>query len=322
MADKKITDLELVSSVTDALNFPVDDTLTTKRATIAQVKTYLAPINIAPDLQRFLSSTGTAYLTYAFVVSGASASAAATYTNNGITYTVVRTVSSGNLIYLTGSGAPTASGTLTKASGTGDSSIVFSLSKSPLYLRVRGIGGGGGGGGGSNSGNGSAGGNGGNTTFGSSLLTGNGGTGGAAQIGSNAGGTGGTATIASPAYGNSIQGAYGNSNSYTNGSAAVQGGVPGVATQFGGGGGRSDYSAANGHAQLANTGAGGAGGDGNYAGASGGNGGHFDAIIPNPSASYAWVIGAAGTAGTAGAGGAGAGYAGGSGCIEMYCHYQ
>jgi len=57
----------------------------------------------------------------------------ATYTNNGVTYTVVYVNTSGasgsiaGTIIATGSGAPTTFGVLTKASGTGDSTINFSL---------------------------------------------------------------------------------------------------------------------------------------------------------------------------------------------------
>lgn len=57
----------------------------------------------------------------------------ATYTNNGITYTVAFVNTSGSAgsiagtIIATGSGAPTTFGILTKASGTGDATINFSL---------------------------------------------------------------------------------------------------------------------------------------------------------------------------------------------------
>lgn len=57
----------------------------------------------------------------------------ATYTNNGVTYTVVFVNTSGvagsiaGTIIATGNGAPSTFGTLTKASGTGDSTINFSL---------------------------------------------------------------------------------------------------------------------------------------------------------------------------------------------------
>jgi len=68
--------------------------------------------------------------TYIFVVSGISVTplAGATYTNNSKTFTVLGckiTGGSGN-IFCTGTGAPSASGVLTRASGTGDNSITFS----------------------------------------------------------------------------------------------------------------------------------------------------------------------------------------------------
>ena len=115
MADKKITDLQQVSAITDDLNFPVDDTLQTYRGTIGQVKNYLAPVYISPSRQTFTSGSGTYKIGHAFTVSGASCTIGATYTNNGNTYTVIRTVSSSNIVWLAGDAAPTASGTLTKS---------------------------------------------------------------------------------------------------------------------------------------------------------------------------------------------------------------
>ena len=102
---------------------------------------------IPPNVQQFLSGSGTYTKAYAFVISSGSATTAATYTNNGNTYTVLNTVSSSTLIYLSGSADPTASGTLTKASGTGDATLTFSEFAKPVYLRATLVGGGGGGGG-------------------------------------------------------------------------------------------------------------------------------------------------------------------------------
>lgn len=70
------------------------------------------------------SAPGTYY--YSFTVSSASATAGATYTNNGATFTVIYTIASATTLIVSGTGAPGASGTLTKASGTGDSTITFS----------------------------------------------------------------------------------------------------------------------------------------------------------------------------------------------------
>jgi len=64
--------------------------------------------------------------TYRFTVTSANATVGATYTNNGQTFTVTDTISAGIVLYATGTGSPTASGTLTKASGTGDATITFS----------------------------------------------------------------------------------------------------------------------------------------------------------------------------------------------------
>jgi len=65
-------------------------------------------------------------MSYSFVVTSANATVGATYTNNGKTFTVVSTIAAGTTLICTGTGDPASSGTLTKASGTGDSTITFS----------------------------------------------------------------------------------------------------------------------------------------------------------------------------------------------------
>lgn len=325
MANKKITELQLVGAITDTLNFPVDDTLQTYRATIGQVKTYLAPIYIPDCLQSYLSGSVTHNLAYAFIVSSAAATVGATYTNNAITYTVVKTVSASNLVWMSGSGAPTSNGTLTKASGTGDTAISFSSYRKPIALYVEMVAGGGGGGASNSSG--STGGAGGTTTFGSSLLTCTGGAGGVGGSGSGGGGAGGSATIASPAFGIVLPGnggAFGmNTASYTSGYVAYpMGGSGGGSGIFGGGAQSGAYSA--GSAGATNSGGGGSGGGiatgGLVAGGGGGGGGGLKAFITDPSATYAVAIGVAGTAGS-GAGG-NAGGAGGSGAAYVFSKYQ
>jgi hypothetical protein len=61
---------------------------------------------VAPTVQTFTSGSGTYNLSYIFLVTSANATAAATYTNNGITYTVQSTIASGTQLWVTGSGAP------------------------------------------------------------------------------------------------------------------------------------------------------------------------------------------------------------------------
>lgn len=63
---------------------------------------------------------------YTFTVTAANATAGATYSNNGQVFTVATTISGGTSLLASGTGAPTASGTLTKTSGTGDATITFS----------------------------------------------------------------------------------------------------------------------------------------------------------------------------------------------------
>lgn len=72
-----------------------------------------------------VSTTGV----YAFTVTPANAGLGSTFTNNGQTFTVVAAItaiSGATVLYATGTGAPAASGTLTKASGSGSSTIAFS----------------------------------------------------------------------------------------------------------------------------------------------------------------------------------------------------
>lgn len=80
------------------------------------------------------NNTGHIPGTYLFTVTSANATAGATYTNNGQTFTVVTTISGATALITTGTGVPAASGTLTKASGTGDSTITFSAYVAPWIL--------------------------------------------------------------------------------------------------------------------------------------------------------------------------------------------
>ncbi len=283
--------------------------------------TWAAPtvVYAPPAIQTYTSSTGTHNKAYTFVITSGSATAAATYTNNSITYTVLYTVSSATQVVMSGSGAPLASGTLTKASGTGDSTLTFSQVLSPLVYRVR-IVGAGGGGAGSGTGSDAGGGTGGNTTFGTSLLTANGGVGGTKGSTTGAGGAGGTASIGAGGIGLAFSGATGTvGGNDPNGGLGGTGGV----SPFGGAGGPALTQAA-GTAAIANTGSGGGGGAGGAAyigGGGGGAGGFVDALIPSPAATYSYAVGAAGTAGTAGTAGF-AGSLGGSGLVEVRSDYQ
>ena len=64
---------------------------------------------------------------YYFTTSLANANVGATFTNNSATFTVLATIAPGTVLSCTSSaGAPSASGTLTKTSGTGDTTIAFS----------------------------------------------------------------------------------------------------------------------------------------------------------------------------------------------------
>lgn len=277
-----------------------------------------------PTIRKFTSGSGTYGLMRAFVVSSANATAGATYTNNSETFTVHKTISGATVLYAYSTGTPTSSGTLTKASGTGDTTISFTMYKDPVYLKVR-LAGGGGGGSGSNT-NGGAGGSGTATTFGSSLLTANGGTGGVQ--GAATGGAGGTVTVNSPAIDIASQnGTTGSGYVFAVSAAYFEGAGP-----FGGdnpgfnGAGRANGTLNPGAAGRANTGGGGQGGALNAigslpSGTGGGSGGYIEAIIPNPSSSYAYSVGSEGSGGSAGTS-AYAGGAGGSGVIIIEEQFQ
>lgn len=69
---------------------------------------------------------------WTFTVTSANATAGAVYSNNSKNFTVTGTIASGTTLVTTSdsAGAPLASGTLTKVSGTGDNTITFSASAS------------------------------------------------------------------------------------------------------------------------------------------------------------------------------------------------
>jgi hypothetical protein len=280
---------------------------------------------IPSNYQKFTSGSGTYTKAYAFVITSGSATAGATYTNNGNTYTVLNTVASATLIYLSGTLDPTTSGTLTKASGTGDTTLTFTEMAKPIKLVITLIGGGAAGSGGSattsnNGGNGTAGNA---STFGTSLLTANGG---ALNPGSGVSGSaGGTFIVNSPAIDiGSFNGQQGGSAQWTQsgldypiggtgGSTAMGVGGPGGCVGTGGGGG--------------GIGAGGGGGGTTStasvakAGTGGGSGATVFAQINNPSATYSYSVGAS-VAGPAGGTGGNAGGTGGAGIIIVREDFQ
>lgn len=88
--------------------------------------TIVAEPNTATYLFDSFLSRGTLSSAYTFTVTSANATIGATYTNNSITFTVVATIASATTLLMTGPGAPLTSGTLTKATGTGDTTITFS----------------------------------------------------------------------------------------------------------------------------------------------------------------------------------------------------
>lgn len=276
-----------------------------------------------PPTRTILTSTGTT-TGYLFTCTSANATIGATYTNNTQTFTVLGTIASGTQLFCSSTGAPAASGTLTKAGGTGDATITFSAAQAmatytppadALYLKVRQVGGGGGGGG---SGTGAgAGGTGTITALGANILICNGGVGG--TVSGNDGATGGTASIGTGASGLALQGG----GTAPGMSTAGLGGTAGGSSPFGGAG-FSTSNADPGQNAIANSGSGG-GGSGTSSnannGTGGGAGGYIDALITTIQATFPYCIGAGGAGGTAGTSGH-VGGNGGSGVIIIEECYQ
>lgn len=278
---------------------------------------------LTPNKQTFLSGSGTYGLSYWFYVTSASATAGATYTNNSKTFTVVNTIAGATLLLCTSTGAPAASGTLTKASGTGDATITFSSALKPLYISVTAVGAGGGGGCSGTTG-GTAGTAGGNTTFGSSTAAGGGV--GASGVNGGAGGVAGTSTDAGTPGGAINQGSTGLAGYYGLAGAGIPllpGGNGGAGYLGGSGRGNQNTAGTDG---ITNTGGGGGGGGSTGTatptGGGGASGGAIvSSIIINPTATYSYVIGAAGSGQAAGTNGL-AGGNGGSGIISVIEMWQ
>lgn len=270
----------------------VDDGVTTNF--LYQLTSALQPL---PAIYTsYASGSGTFNLSYVFFINSGSATAGATYTNNAVTYTVSATIASATQVTMTGNGAPTLSGTLTKASGTGDATLTFLAVRAPKKVIAELVGAGGGGGGGGTTG-GTAG-AGGNTTFGGlSAGGGNGGSlGGAPATGGSTSVSGATALF--NVFGGVGQGAQN----------AGQGGQGG--SSFFGGNGGGGQGSTNGVAAAANSGSGGGGAGsplGQTPGSGGGTGSYIKAKMTTPgSVSYSVGAKGSGGVGSASSGGDGA----------------
>lgn len=279
-----------------------------------------------PPVLRKYTANGTHNKCYTFQITSGNAVAGDTYTNNAITYTVYRTVSASTIVQLHGPGAPSASGTLTRASGSGDLTLTFGAVMEPIYADAVAQGAGGGGGPSGTTVGGTPG-NGGNTTVGGTLLVANGGSGCTNSAAYPAAPTGSVGTGVIERF--IIPGGGGQPGGFTRVAYDQPGGVGGTSF-FGGagpGGGSIGVTATGGNAS-ANSGSGG-GGSGvtntinMYFGGGGRAGATVRGIIPNASlsSSIAIVIGTKGTGGTAGT----SGFAGGDGAdgrVEIEEHYQ
>lgn len=291
--------------------------LTSQGSTVAPI--WGTNQNPASVTQRFTTGSGTYNLPYAFSITSGSATVGATYTNNSVTYTVYATVSSATLVYMSGNGAPTSSGTLTKASGTGDSTITFMQVYAPRNLTVIICGGGGGGGPTGVTTSGTAGTSGGTSTFGSTVASCPGGGGASTGNTATPGAAAASCTLTSAAiiiY--DVGGTDGNVVPSQTVSISVSGGAGGASVLSGAG--RGGLGANDGVAAFSNScsGGGGAGSNGVVSGsASGGAAGAYaNFLLQFPSVTYAYAVGGGGSAGVAGTSGKNGG-AGGSGFISV-----
>ena len=290
-----------------------------------------ANLLVAPTVQTFLQ---TSYYSFVTTTSTPTYAAGDTYTNNSSTFTVVyaSTVSGASLMVAyrsSGTNAPSASGNLTRASGSGTSTIAYSsvaatgtyippTSPAPLWIKVEMVGGGGGGAAaGTSATNGSTAND---TTF-SSYLTARGGAGG----GSDAqGGAGGMVAI-TPTTGVSIlKQVAGGGGATGSGSVTYEMGGNGGSSALGGAGvGGTNQATNTGTAAAANSGSGGGGSAGGLAGqmgAGGGSGAFIEAYVSGAAltTSYTFMVGAKGAGGT----GAYAGGPGGDGALMITEYYQ
>lgn len=291
----------------------------------------------APTVQQF-TVTGTQTGIYFDISTPASnVSAGATYTNNGNTYTVLNSVTTsqaGWVLFTSGTGSVSGS-TLTKATGTGPSTLTIVSSQplatytlptspAPLYIKIKMIGGGGGGGGGGTNGGGQTSGGAGNASaFGTALLIANAGAGGG-TVGSGGGSGGGAGQVNSPAINViNVGGGSGSGGSYAASTGGV-GGSQGGSSALGGGGAAGPVAGA-GSSAATNTGSGGGGGGtsaaSTYPGAGGGSGSYIEAVISSPSSTYYYAVGSGGSGGSNGTSGA-VGGAGAIGQIIVQEFYQ
>lgn len=292
---------------------------------------------VAPWLDSF-TSTGSSTWNVPIVifVSSANATVGAVYADaNSDTFTVLQTISSGTILYAktfnVGFPNPTA-GTLTKSSGTGDSTITYTSYRAPVYFEIVLVGGGGGGSGsGLDSGTAGNGGTGANTTFGSTFLVANGGGGGTWQ---GAGGFGAGGGTASPTGASGVVyiGGQGQTGIRLNSIAFLMPGGVGGSNAISGGG----LSNGAGFGGQNNTGGGG-GGAGcaqtasqQSCGSGGQAGGYVKSIVPGTtffgtgatqSVPVTVVIATSGSSGTAGTSGF-VGGAGGSGRADVTAYFQ
>lgn len=286
MADKKITDLQLRDTIDGSENLPVDDTIQTYRVTISQIKAWILSAG----------NVITATIADLAVTTAKLADSSVTSAKANFTAPTVQIFNSGSGTYTTPAGVK--------------------------RIRVRMVGSGTSGGG-SGTGVGGTKGNGGNnSTFGTSLLTAQGG---GLPTDAALPGIPGGFVVNSPAIDmGSLKGGYGQGRNQTStGSDYANGGMGGV-TLFGGSGGGASPSSPTGLAGQDNTGAGGGGAASPSAGVGGSGGssaGYVDAIINNPSSTYAYSVAASVSGGAAGT----SGYVGGpsgSGKIIVEEYYQ
>lgn len=277
---------------------------------------------LPPSINVFTSGTGTFNPNYYFYGASANATAGAVYKDaNGTEFTIPTTFSAATSFQASGPEAPalgTGALTLTKFSGTGDTTITYYAVRAPIVMHVKAVGASAGGNAGGTNG-GTAPTSGTNTTFGGFLVAG--GATASAGNGFNPAGNGGIATLTTSAtviQRRKVVGGRGQPIIASVSSENEISGGNGASSSYAGAGGGGAFDQAGAAATGPGSGGGG-GGAANFGGTGGSAGGEVECDVLNPTSSYPWAVGTAGNGGTGGTTNGGAGI---NGQLELYVEYQ
>lgn len=121
-------------SVTEAPGYDKLSSFTALSAPASQPSSATKSVAWSPDSMFVAFGTSEIQYTFTITTPTIAPTAGAQYTNNGVTFTVVSCA--GTVLIAHGSGAPLASGTLTKTSGVGDATLTFSAFSNPVGVVI------------------------------------------------------------------------------------------------------------------------------------------------------------------------------------------